>query len=148
MGRHHRPASGSRASVERIVGSGSEPRYLPLTNTSFEGLVLYFFGAASRVEAVPTITTRAIAVFVNMVGSPVCRGAHSLLMCVTPAKHYAGSGSMILSLGAWALGTVWTIVLSQWHWLDRSTGRYRENNSLRVVATNNREWRRKTISLR
>jgi hypothetical protein len=47
---------------------------------------------------------------------------------------------MILSLGAWASGTVRTIVLSQWHWLDRGTGR--ENNSLRVVATNNRAWRR------
>src|SRR5262245_8358038 len=113
MSRHHRPASGSRASVERIVGSGSEPRYLPLTNTSFEGLALYLFGAASRVEAVPTITTRAIAVFVNMVGSPVRGSAHSLLVCVTPGKHYTASGSMILSLGAWALGTVWMIVLSQ-----------------------------------
>src|SRR5215471_2372167 len=69
-GRYHRPASGSRASVERIVGSGSEPTYLPLTKTSFAGLVLYFFGAASALDAVAMAMAIASAVLVNMGISP------------------------------------------------------------------------------
>src|SRR5262245_28114846 len=60
----------SRASMERIVGSGSEPTYLPLTNTSFDGLVLYFLVCARAPEAVPRITARAITVL-NMVWSPL-----------------------------------------------------------------------------
>src|SRR5215468_752639 len=67
---HHRPASGSRASVERMVGSGSEPIYLPLTNTSCAGLELYFLGAASALDAVATASARASAILVNMVVSP------------------------------------------------------------------------------
>src|SRR5215510_13355598 len=65
---HSMPAS--RASMERMVGSGSEPTYLPLTNTSFEGLLLYCLGPANALEA--TLITRAIAiaVLVNMVESP------------------------------------------------------------------------------
>src|SRR5882672_12345174 len=66
----HRPASGSRASVERIVGSGSEPTYLPLTNTSFAGLVLYFLGAASALDAVAMAMAIASAVLVSMGVSP------------------------------------------------------------------------------
>src|SRR5262245_19731104 len=55
--------------MKRTVGSGSEPTYLPrMSNTSCAGLVLYDFGAARTLAAVLTSTTRAIAVFVNMVG--------------------------------------------------------------------------------
>src|SRR5262245_2557900 len=55
--------------MKRIVGSGSEPRYLPVvSNTSCWGLVLYLF-CASAPEAVPAIRTRAMAVLVNMVVS-------------------------------------------------------------------------------
>src|SRR5262245_54529903 len=49
--------------MERIVGSGSEPTYLPLTNTSLAGLELYFLVCARAPEAVPRITTRAMKVF-------------------------------------------------------------------------------------
>src|SRR5262245_56148320 len=50
--------------------SGSEPTYLPLTNTSFAGLLLCCLGPANALEA--TLITRAIAiaVLVNMVKSP------------------------------------------------------------------------------
>src|SRR3954471_16686091 len=68
--RNHRPASGSRASVERIVGSGSEPTYLPLTNTSWAGLLLYVFGAASALDAMATARPIASVVLVNMGVSP------------------------------------------------------------------------------
>src|SRR5262245_7359735 len=62
--------------MERMVGSGSEPTYQPrVSYTSCAGFVLYFFGAANSAEAVPRITTRSIAVFVNMVVSPFCGGA-------------------------------------------------------------------------
>src|SRR5262245_35494269 len=65
---HSMPAS--RASMERIVGSGSEPTYLPLTYTSFAGLLLCCLGPANALEA--TLIMRAIpsAVLVNMVQSP------------------------------------------------------------------------------
>src|ERR1044072_5725187 len=71
MGRYHRPASGFPARVERSVGSGSEPMYLPLTNTSCEGLVLCVLGAANALEAVAITMEIASAVLVNMVMSPV-----------------------------------------------------------------------------
>src|SRR5499426_1555036 len=66
----HHSMPESRASMERMVGSGSEPTYLPLTNTSFAGLLLCCFGPANALEA--TLITRAIAiaVLVNMVKSP------------------------------------------------------------------------------
>src|SRR5262249_7657699 len=55
--------------MNRTFASGSEPRYLPvMSNTSFRGLVLYFFCARAP-EAVPRIRTRAMAVLVNMVVS-------------------------------------------------------------------------------
>src|SRR4051812_22844362 len=81
MGRYHRPASGSRASVERIVGSGSEPMYLPLTNTSCDGLVLCVLGAANALEAVAMAMVIASAVLVNMVMSPV-------VCSITPHRVY------------------------------------------------------------
>src|SRR5262245_53249401 len=66
----HHSIPASRASMERMVGSGSEPTYLPLTNTSFAGLLLYCLGPANALEA--TLITRAIAsaVLVNMSESP------------------------------------------------------------------------------
>src|SRR5262245_34510794 len=67
---HHSNGAGSRASIERIVGSGSEPTYLPLTNTSFAGLVLYFLGAANALDAVAITRATASAVLVNMMVSP------------------------------------------------------------------------------
>src|SRR5215510_15125797 len=69
----------SRWSMKRTVGSGSEPRYLPVMSyTSCRGLVLF---CARTPEAVPAIRTRAMAVFINMVVS--YRGvAHTLLACV------------------------------------------------------------------
>jgi hypothetical protein len=81
---------GSRASMERMVGSGSEPTYQPRTSyTSWAGLVLYvFLGAASAVEAAPTIRTRAIAVFVNMVG------VSSLGVLLTPRRCAPASRSL------------------------------------------------------
>src|SRR5215813_4262146 len=55
--------------MKRIVGSGSEPRYLPVvSNTSCWGLVLYLFCASAPV-VVPAIRTRAMAVLINMVVS-------------------------------------------------------------------------------
>src|SRR5215813_14515819 len=77
----HRPASGSRASVERMVGSGSEPTYLPLTNTSFAGLLLYFLGAANALDEVAMAIANASAVLVNMVVSPAGWSIH-LVRCV------------------------------------------------------------------
>src|SRR5262245_21679457 len=67
---HHSVGPWSRASWPRMNASGSEPTYLPLTNTSFEGLLLYCLGPANALEA--TLITRAIAsaVLVNMVESP------------------------------------------------------------------------------
>src|SRR5262245_16966107 len=65
MVRCHRPASGLRASVERIVGSGSEPTYLPLTNTSCVELVP--LGAASALDAEAMAMAIARAVLMNMV---------------------------------------------------------------------------------
>src|SRR5437867_5573485 len=63
----------------RIVGSGSEPTYLPvMSNTSCAGFVLYLF-CASAPEAVPRIRTRAMAVLVNMVVS-----------CGRACSHLAG----------------------------------------------------------
>jgi hypothetical protein len=104
-----------------MVGSGSEPTYQPrMLYTSCAGLVLYFFGAASRVEAVPRITTRAIAVFVNMVGSPLFARRSHFAGARYARKHYAATGSMILTLGTWTLGTVWTIVIVTMRWLDRA----------------------------
>src|ERR1700720_1803745 len=50
-----------------MVGSGSEPTYLPLTNTSCAGLVLYFLGAANAPEAVPMTRAIASAALVNMI---------------------------------------------------------------------------------
>src|SRR5215470_4575345 len=79
MGRSHRPASGSRASVERIVGSGSEPTYLPFTNTSCVELVLYVLDAANALEAVAIARAAASAVLANMVVSPAG-------LSVTPAS--------------------------------------------------------------
>src|SRR5262245_11501378 len=70
MGRHYSAGPGSRASIERIVGSGSEPTYLPLTNTSFAGLLLYFLGAANALDAVAMAMAMASAVLVNIVVSP------------------------------------------------------------------------------
>src|SRR5215510_1629302 len=70
MGRHYSAGPGSRASIERIVGSGSEPTYLPLTNTSFAGLLLYFLGAANALDEVAMAIANASAVLVNMVVSP------------------------------------------------------------------------------
>src|SRR5262245_20276497 len=69
----------SRWSMKRTVGSGSEPMYLPVMSyTSCRALVLF---CASAPEAVPAISTRAMAVFINMVVS--YRGvAHTLLVCV------------------------------------------------------------------
>src|SRR3954453_9559924 len=65
--------------MKRIVGSGSEPRYLPVvSNTSCRGLLLYLF-CASTPEAVPAIRTRAMAVFINMVVS--CRGSLTPCWC-------------------------------------------------------------------
>src|SRR5262249_21383323 len=80
MGAYSTPLS--RWSMKRMRGSGSEPRYLPVVeNTSCWGLVLYFF-CASAPEAVPTISTRAMAVLVNMVVS-YRRVAHTLLVCAS-----------------------------------------------------------------
>src|SRR5262245_59358221 len=81
MVRYHWPASGSRASVERMVRSGSEPTYLPLTNTSFAGLLLYFLGAANALDAVAIAIAIASAVLVNMVVSPAGWSIH-LVRCV------------------------------------------------------------------
>src|SRR4051794_2455484 len=50
-----------------MVGSGSEPTYLPLTNTSCAELVLYFLGAANAPEAVPMTRAIASADLVNMI---------------------------------------------------------------------------------
>src|SRR5262245_50192125 len=62
--------------MKRIVGSGSEPRYLPVvSNTSCLGLVLYLFCASAPV-VVPAIRTRAMAVLINMVVS--CGGRSHL----------------------------------------------------------------------
>src|SRR5882724_3020666 len=63
---HQWPAS--RDSIERMVGSGSEPRYLPLVSyTSCAELVLYFLGAANAPEAVPMTRAIASADLVNMI---------------------------------------------------------------------------------
>src|SRR5215510_7503718 len=67
-GHHSRPYS--RASIERINGSGSEPTYLPLTNTSCAGLSLYFLGPANALDAVAITRATASAVLVNMVVTP------------------------------------------------------------------------------
>jgi hypothetical protein len=53
-----------------MVGSGSEPTYLPLTNTSCAGLELYDLDAANALEAVAITRATARAVLVNMVVSP------------------------------------------------------------------------------
>src|SRR5262249_27006280 len=62
----------SCASIERMVASGSEPTYQPrMSYTSFAALLLRaafaglkLLGAANTVVAVPSITARAIAIFV------------------------------------------------------------------------------------
>src|SRR5262245_21041244 len=66
----HQSRPYSRESIERINGSGSEPTYLPLTNTSCAGLVLYVLGAANALEAVAITMATASAVLVNMMVSP------------------------------------------------------------------------------
>src|SRR5215470_11536736 len=88
MVRYHWPASGSRASVERIVGSGSEPTYLPLTNTSFAGLLLYFLGAANALDAVAMAIASASAVLTNMGVSPAGWSITPHLVCahLEPAR--------------------------------------------------------------
>src|SRR5262245_45748159 len=48
-------------------GSGSEPTYLPFTNTSCAGLVLYVLGAANALDAMAMVMVIASAVLVNMV---------------------------------------------------------------------------------
>src|SRR5262249_39035832 len=65
---HSMPAS--RASMERMVGSGSEPTYLPLTNMSFAGLLLCCLGPANALEATLIMRAIASAVLVNMVEAP------------------------------------------------------------------------------
>src|SRR5262249_44888596 len=62
--------AGSRASIERTCGSGSEPTYLPLTKTSCAGLVLYFFVVASALDAVAMARAIASVVLANIDGSP------------------------------------------------------------------------------
>src|SRR5262245_39852281 len=75
----HHSVPASRASMERMVGSGSEPTYLPLTNTSCAGLVLYVLGAANALEAVAITRATASADLVNMVVSPAG-------LAITPAS--------------------------------------------------------------
>src|SRR5438093_1060910 len=80
----------SRAIMARTLGSGSDPRYLPLvSNTSWARLVLYLFWASAP-EAVPAISARAIAIFVNMVESPVLNGCSHLMVCalaISPLEY-------------------------------------------------------------
>src|SRR5262245_22118369 len=57
----------SRASWPRMNASGSEPTYLPLTNTSLAELVLCFLGSANALDAVAITRATASAVLVNMV---------------------------------------------------------------------------------
>src|SRR5215510_5355050 len=73
----------SRRSIERMVGSGSEPRYLPVVSyTSCAGFVLYFFGAATAPAAVPRTTASASAVLMNMISL-------LLVVCHTSSGVYA-----------------------------------------------------------
>src|SRR5262249_27880521 len=53
-----------------MVGSGSEPTYLPLTNTSYWEL-RKFFVAAMEAETVPSTMAVAIASLVNIAVSPL-----------------------------------------------------------------------------
>src|SRR5215470_2545063 len=78
----HYSKAESRASMERMVGSGSEPTYLPLTNTSYAGLLLCCLGPANALEA--TLIMRAIAspVLVNMVEAPVGLSVTPHSVCV------------------------------------------------------------------
>src|SRR5215470_14279551 len=59
-----------------MVASGSEPTYLPLTNTSCAGFLLYCLVAANALEAVARAMAIASAVL-NMVVSPAVWIGHT-----------------------------------------------------------------------
>src|SRR5262249_21917624 len=90
---HSMPAS--RASMERMVGSGSEPTYLPLTNTSFAGFLLCCLGPANALEGTLTTTAIAIAGLANMVESPAGWSVTPHPVCVCVCVHLEPQGDVV-----------------------------------------------------